>query len=128
MRSLGSIGCQYSWPFSSEQGKEVLGAQSSARFVVYLPFNRPCRLIRVSTWFNTAINAAKSLGVEPPNQLKAKHYTDPNIEHISVMAFLTKLMQISDKRARIRIIGLNLNNVFVNKEVVLSQYSPFALN
>ena len=57
------------------------------------------------------------MGVEPPNQLKAKHFTDPNIEHISVMAFLTKLMQIGEKHDRLRIIGLNLNNVFVNKEV-----------
>lgn len=67
--------------------------------------------------YQLAISAAKSLGVEPPNQLKAKHFTDPNIEHISVMAFLTKLMQISNKCDKLRIVGLNLNNVFVNKEV-----------
>ena len=66
---------------------------------------------------HSAISAAKSVGVEPPNQLKAKHFTDPNIEHISVMAFLTKLMQIGDRGDKLRIIGLNLNNVFVNKEV-----------
>lgn len=56
--------------------------------------------------------------MEPPNQLKAKHFSDPNIEHISVMAYLTQLIQASRTTDIIRIIGLNLNNVFVQQEAI----------
>lgn len=75
-----------------------------------------------------AINSAKMFGIELPNQLKAKHLCDPNIEHISMMAYLTRFMPLSSIQDRFRIIGLNLNNVFVNKEVtieVLVETVPF---
>ena len=50
--------------------------------------------------------------------MKAKHFSDSNIEHIAVMSYLTKLMQLVKIEEIVRIIGLNLNNVFVNKEVL----------
>lgn len=76
-----------------------------------------------------AFEGSRQLGIEPPNQLKPKHFSDPNIEYISVMAFLTKLFQISRKKDLLRIIGINLNNVFVDKEVCeVFFYLYFLLN
>lgn len=76
-----------------------------------------------SFWENNwqiALNSAKLMGIEPPIQLKAKHFTDPNIEHISIMAFLTKFIQFSKIDEIVKVIGINLNNVFVNKEALFN--------
>ncbi|KAH9526951.1 hypothetical protein DERF_001005 [Dermatophagoides farinae] len=80
-----------------------------------------------NNWSLAFETGRKNLGIEPPNQLKAKHFSDPNIEYISVMAYLTKLIHISRKQNdhdqydnQLRVIGVNLNNVFVQKEALFN--------
>ncbi|KAH9416793.1 hypothetical protein DERP_011908 [Dermatophagoides pteronyssinus] len=71
--------------------------------------------------WSLAIDCCRQLAsIEPPNQLKPKHFSDPNIEYISIMAYLTKLIHISRKQDLLRIIGVNLNNVFVQKEAIFN--------